>query len=138
MEPRAEVINDLLDSVVTAYALNNDPDEALESLAFYYQVERKLLQQILVDVYYSFIVKLTDLDLAAICGHRVQYDVLLKALVFMVVAKKSTPGELSNVMGFNKEDALSAYSIVNNHPGLMRLIEGYINCANRILAGPVC
>lgn len=136
MEPHAKVINDLLDSVVTAYALNSDPDEALESLAFYYQVERKLLQQILVDVYYSFIVELTDLDLTIISGKRVQYDVLMKVLVYTVVAKKSTPEELSDVMSLNKDDVWGAYGIINNHPDLIKLIEGYINCANRILAGP--
>lgn len=137
MDRNANVITDLLDSVVTAYALNNDPDEALENLAFYYQVDKKVLEQMLVDVYYSFIVELTDFDIECICGGQVKHETMLKAVIYMIITKNGTVEDLLNMMSATKEDIQSIYSVVSNYPSIIRLVEGYINCANRMLAGPI-
>lgn len=132
---RTEEILELIDSVVTAYVLNERPEEALDNIAFYYQVDRNMVEELLMDVYYNFILEKTDFRGQSAAANNEKAETLLRVLIYLIILKDASINSLLSSLNLSKEELKSIYEVVSKNPRLIERVIEYIYCADRVLVG---
>lgn len=138
LDCKSQELLEFIDSVITASLLNDRPEDALDSLAFYYQVDREVMEGLLIDVYYNYIMEKTDFKFKHGLGEGIDKEILLKSLIYLVVLEDSPVERLESILKLSRKDIEAVYNAICKEPRLISHIIGYIEYATRSLLGVKC